>query len=395
VHDITDLKQAVKEIESLAKFPGENPNPILRIATDCTITYANRGSVPLLELWDCQVGQRLLDEYGNLILDVLRSGTSREIEILSGSTTYSLLLAPITEMGYVNIYGRDITKRKRAEIALQESEQRYATTLASIGDAVIAIDIRGKITFMNGVAEELTGWTLDEASMLPAKAVFNIINEYTRREVDDPVTKVLENGVIVGLANHTILIRKDGTEVAIDDSGAPIKDRDGNITGVVLVFRDITERKKAEEAIQRQAELIDLSPDGIMILKLDGTITFWSHGAELLYGWSKQEAAGQQAHTLLRTQFPQAMELIVEQIRQTGRWSGEIIHNAKDGRQVIVRSMWLAKFDDQGNVSEILESSVDITEHKHTEKTLRETTDYLENLIITPKLLLLSGIHTS
>lgn len=161
--------------------------------------------------------------------------------------------APIMEeggtVGAVIVF-RDITERKRAENALQESEQRFATTLASIGDAVISTDKEGKIAFMNGVAEELTGWTLQDALNLPAMRVFNIINEYTRKEVDDPITKVLENRAIVGLANHTSLIRSDGTEVAIDDSGAPIRDRNGEITGVVLVFRDISNRKKMEEALQ-------------------------------------------------------------------------------------------------------------------------------------------------
>jgi PAS domain-containing protein len=91
--------------------------------------------------------------------------------------------------------------------------------LASIGDAVIATDIAGKVTFMNGVAEQLTGWTLSEASLKPVKDVFNIVNEQSRVEVEDPVSKVLEKGMICGLANHTVLIRKNKTEVAIDDSG--------------------------------------------------------------------------------------------------------------------------------------------------------------------------------
>ena len=91
-----------------------------------------------------------------------------------------------------------------AQIALSESEQRWATTLASIGDAVIATDMLGKIKFMNGVAEKLTGWTLVEAAGRPVKEIFNIINEFTRKTVDDPVTKVLEKGTIVGLANHTL-----------------------------------------------------------------------------------------------------------------------------------------------------------------------------------------------
>ena len=135
------------------------------------------------------------------------------------------------------------------------------------------------------------------------KTVFNIVNEQTRLEVENPIDKVLREGMVVGLANHTVLIRKDGTEVPIDDSGAPIKDKDGKTTGVVLVFRDITERKKAEEAITRQAELIDLSPDAIIVRKLDGTITFWSEGAEKLYGWTKDEAIGQDINKLLKTEL--------------------------------------------------------------------------------------------
>ena len=151
-----------------------------------------------------------------------------------------------TEEG-LSVFVRDITERKQAEFALREGEQRWATTLASIGDAVIATDVAGKITFMNGVAEGLTGWTLHDAYEKPVIEVFNIINEQTRREVENPVTKVLREGMIVGLANHTILVRKDGKEVPIDDSGAPIRDADGKSMGVVLVFRDITERKRAEE----------------------------------------------------------------------------------------------------------------------------------------------------
>jgi len=142
--------------------------------------------------------------------------------------------------------GRDVTAQRRAEAALRQSERRWATTLASIGDAVMATDVDGRITFLNGVAETLTGWSLREATGRPVQEVFHIINEHTRLTVEDPVRKVLETGLIVGLANHTVLIRKDGTEIAIDDSGAPIRDDDGKVTGAVLVFRDITERRRAE-----------------------------------------------------------------------------------------------------------------------------------------------------
>ncbi|MCZ7402797.1 MAG: PAS domain S-box protein [Candidatus Methanoperedens sp.] len=153
---------------------------------------------------------------------------------------------------------RDITENKKAEEALRESEQRWATTLASIGDAVIATETEGRITYMNTEAEALTGWTLAEASAKPVTEVFNIINEYTRAEVEDPVSRVIQEGLVVGLANHTLLVRKDGTEVPIDDSGAPIKDRDGTTMGVVLVFRDITGRKRAEEALLKAHDELEL-----------------------------------------------------------------------------------------------------------------------------------------
>jgi PAS domain S-box-containing protein len=235
------------------------------------------------------------------------------------------------------------TDLEHAQTSLRESEQRWATTLASIGDAVIATDVSGQVRFMNGVAEALTGWTLSESSLKPVKEVFNIINEQTRTKVEDPVTKVLENGMILGLANHTVLVRKDGSDVPIDDSGAPIKDKTGKTIGVVLIFRDITERKKAEEATKRQADLIDLSPDAIMVRTFEGTITFWSKGAEELYGWKSSEANGKTSHALLETVFLEPLNDIVSQVKKDGQWSGELHHKTKDGRNVIVQSWWLAK----------------------------------------------------
>jgi PAS domain S-box-containing protein len=142
---------------------------------------------------------------------------------------------------------KQVEVRRKAEQALQESEQRWATTLASIGDAVIASDAAGDVTFLNAEAVRLTGWTLAEARGRPVAAVFNIINERTRKTVASPIPRILSEGVVVGLANHTLLVKKDGTETPIDDSGAPIMDENRNIRGVVLVFRDVTERRRADK----------------------------------------------------------------------------------------------------------------------------------------------------
>ncbi len=220
--------------------------------------------------------------------------------------------------------------------ALRESEQRWATTVASIGDAVMTTDIDGKITFMNPVAEALTGWTRSAASMKPLEDVFRIVNEESRRGVGSPADKALKEGRVVGLANHSLLVRKDGTEIPIDDSAAPIKDKEGNVRGVVLVFRDIIERKKAEEAQRRQAQLLHLSYDAIIVWRKDGAIEHWNRGAEQLYGFTESEALGRVTHELLKTIHPVPLPEIEAAMREHGQWEGELRHFAKDGHEVTV-----------------------------------------------------------
>ncbi len=141
----------------------------------------------------------------------------------------------------------DITKVKEQEAELQFSNQRFLTTLKSIGDAVIATDGFGKITFMNPIAEKLTRWSQDNAIGKSLAQVFRIVNEETRTVIESPVDQVIREGKLVGPGNHSLLITRDGTEVAIDDSGAPIYDSNGSLVGVVLVFRDVSEKRREEQ----------------------------------------------------------------------------------------------------------------------------------------------------
>ncbi len=144
---------------------------------------------------------------------------------------------------------RDITDRIKAEQELFKSRESLRTTLNSIGDGVITTDLDGRVTAMNPVAARLTGWTPEDAIGQPLKRVFNIINAITGDIAENPVARVLETGYIVGLANHTKLIARDGSEKQIADSGAPITDSEGNITGVVMVFRDVTEEYEMQEKL--------------------------------------------------------------------------------------------------------------------------------------------------
>jgi PAS domain S-box-containing protein len=152
-------------------------------------------------------------------------------------------------------YNRQIREIKLRSEESYAREQWLNTTIRSIGDAVIACDADGNVEFMNLVAEQLTGWKEAEAKGKSLHEIFPIFNEETRAAVENPVDKVRRFGTVVGLANHTFLVAKDGTEVCIDDSGAPIRNSSGKMIGVVLVFRDITERRMSEGALMRAEKL--------------------------------------------------------------------------------------------------------------------------------------------
>ncbi len=186
--------------------------------------------------------------------------------------------------------------RRETERELARERELLRITLASIGDAVISTDAAGRVTFLNAVAETLTGWTQAEAVGQPLPEVFRIVNEQTRQPAENPALRALREGVIVGLANHTILIAKDGTERPIDDSAAPIRDGDHAPVGAVLVFRDVTERKRIEDSLRESEaqfrQLAETIPQLAWMAQPDGHI-FWYNRRWYDYtGTTPQEMEG-------------------------------------------------------------------------------------------------------
>jgi PAS domain S-box-containing protein len=182
----------------------------------------------------------------------------------------------------------ELSERKRAQLALSKSEKWLSTTLASVGDAVIATDMNGAVAFMNSVAESLTGWTRAEAVGKSMDLVFDILNKETRLPVENPVKKVLRERRVVGLADHTLLLSKNGKEYDIEDSAAPILTDSGEGLGVVLVFRDITDTKRTEEETRRQKELLQL----ILASIADGVVVADSNGKFLLFNAAAEQVLG-------------------------------------------------------------------------------------------------------
>lgn len=185
----------------------------------------------------------------------LRAGRSRRSQRAAGSAflVANLLAACLLAMIWMQSRAAR-AERARHEEELVNQREWLATTLGSIGDAVLATDAAGTVQYINSVTARLTGWSAEEAPGRPIGEVFHIVNQDTREPAENPVTRALREGVVVGLANHTLLLSRSGNETPIDDSAAPIRSRDGRTLGVVLVFRDVTERQQAERERERLLE---------------------------------------------------------------------------------------------------------------------------------------------
>jgi PAS domain S-box-containing protein len=263
--------------------------------------------------------------------------------------------------------------RRQADEALRKQSEWLRLTLASIGDAVISTDAEGRVTFMNRVAENLTGWPEAEALGRPLGDVFQIVNEPTRQPVENPALRAMREGRIVGLANHTVLIARDGSERPIDDSAAPMRDEGGATLGSVLVFRDITERKRAEEDRARLAAIVESSDDAIVSKTLDGVIRSWNRGAERLFGYTAQEAVGQPITLIIPPERVDEERTILARLRRGERVDHfETVRVAKDGRRLDISLTVSPVQDHAGHIIGASKIARDITERKAMENALRD-----------------------
>lgn len=251
-----------------------------------------------------------------------------------------------------------------AALAEAENARHFLeTTLGSIGDAVISTDIEGSVAFANPVALALVGWPESEVKGKRLEEVFHIVNEFTRSAVESPVIKVLREGAIVGLANHTLLIRRDGSEIPIDDSAAPIRDASGTIQGTVLVFRDVTERRRAEEVTRRLASIVESSEDAIIGHDLSGLFTSWNRGAERIFGYSADEIIGRSTSVIAGAEQDDEMPGILARIARGERIEQfQGLRRTKSGKLVDVSITVSPIYDELGRIVGASKIARDITE---------------------------------
>jgi PAS domain S-box-containing protein len=301
-------------------------------------------------------------------------------EIGGGNLEYRVGTASKDEIGVLSrTFDRMAENLKSTMVhrdELAKSEERYRTTMMSVGDGVIGTDTEGRVELLNPVAEALTGWRQEEARGKPLEEVFRIINEGTRRTVENPVRRVMREGLVVGLANHTVLISRGGTELPIADSGAPIRDEKGDITGVVLVFRDQTQERAAEKALKESERKFrdtvraldegyySATPDGLLlehnpafsrILGFD--IAHDLKGAKLPDFWQNPDDRREYLNDLTTRGFVRNYLI-----------NAKTVH---DEKIVVMANSHLVK-DEKQRVERIEGTFTDFTDHKKAEDRIRK-----------------------
>ncbi len=235
---------------------------------------------------------------------------SRHFAIYAGlglTLLLGTLLALFSRRQLTNLsknYSEALRTAHDRSLDLAQLNERFSTTLHSIGDGVIATDERNYIVFMNSVAEKMTGWQADDAFARPSSEVFKIVSELTRMPVESPLDRALRKGELCYLESHTVLLARDGREISIDDSGAPIRDEKGKIRGAVLVFRDVSEQRRLEAArdlaLHELRRVLDATPDGVFEINFEGRIRFINTAGAQMLDYAPEELRDQNLHNLLQ-----------------------------------------------------------------------------------------------
>jgi PAS domain S-box-containing protein len=257
---------------------------------------------------------------------------------------------------------RALVAREEALRQAQTARDSLKTTLESIADAVISTDVEGRVVFANRVAQALVKWPESDFIGKPLDEVFHIVNEFTREKMESPVAKMLREGRITNVSDSTVLIAGDGSEIPIDESGAPVRGENGLIQGTVLVFRDVTVRRRADETSRLLASIVEFSSDAIIGKDLNGLITSWNKGAERIFGYSAEEMIGRPIFTLAPPDRVDEMKSILERIKKGERVESQTVRRTKNGDLINVSLSSSPLFDAFGRITGASKIARDITE---------------------------------
>jgi PAS domain S-box-containing protein len=325
-------------------------------------------------LYENQQGKIKMDALRDQVAEFQRVEEEQRVErIQVAHQRWILMVTSFTGLGlgfgiFISLFTRYHVKKLGTK--LLQSEERWTATLGSIGEAVIATDSEARITFLNSVAAVLTGWRAEEALGHPIGEVLKLINEKSGMSADNEVLRVLKEKKILSVANYVDLVTRDGREIAVEHSAAPIFASGKKVIGVVLIFRDVSERRQEQIETAEQAALLELTQDSVFVMDMAGTVLFWSRGAEAMLGYSKSQAAGAISHDLLHTEFSLPLAGIREELLRAEHWEGDLVMTAQSGRRIVVSSRWALQWSKRDQAPRVLVINSDITERKQGEEAL-------------------------
>ncbi len=374
--DITERKRAEEAIEHLARFPSENPNPVIRIAKDGVIIYANTAAKSLLSEWKREVGQSVPDFWRQKVATSFASGSSMRFEIERLDRVVSFEVSPVTDAGYVNAYGRDITERKKAEDLLQRSERRWIDSFNSLEDVMLIINTDYIIEKINDIGLKLFGKTREEVI---GKKCFQILHNLDSSIEQCPFKRTLKTGKAesVDLYDKTF-------DKYFNVSCSPIFNERDEIVRHVDLIKDITESKKSEKALEESEEryrsLFESAREGITITDSEGKIVRMNDAFATMLGYdSAEELVGFSAVELYHDR--EARRILFEEIGERGYVEGyELTLKKRDGSPISVLGSSLTRKDEEGNILQTEGFFMDITERKKVENALEESEERYRRL---------------
>ena len=369
IRNITERKREEEMIKGLARFPDENPYPILRLNEKGIILYANTASQAVLDDWKVTSGQEAPSFWRKKVAEVLANRSNQILEISMGARILSFVVVPIIEANYVNLYGQDITERKRGERAMIDNEERFRATFeqAAVGIAQVGID--GSWLRVNQRLCDIVGYTREELLGL----TFQDITHPDDLLADEEYVSQMLADKIKTYSMEKRYIRKDRNIVWINLTVSLVRGPSGEPKYFISVVENITEKKRAEERIAYQAQLLDNVNDAIVGSDEEFRITAWNASAESMYGWKQEEVLGRSGLDFLQTEWPQEdADEMRRKIASIGRWRGEASQKRKDGTWFPVEISSIVLHDESGKITGYLSVNRDISERKQSESAIRK-----------------------
>ena len=385
--ETTFRKKAEEKIESLSRFPLENPNVVFRVGADGTLLYLNPAGRFLLDEWKSDVGEAVPARIGLLVAEALASGSNINFEEKYGNHFFVFTLSPIKNEGYVNFYGLDITELKEMEKSVSVLNERFDMAQRAAGVGVWDWDITtGNIEWS---LEMFYLFGLDPQKISASFETWNsVLHPEDKKQVATKIDEALKNHSF--LYSEYRIVWPDGQIHWINALGKGVYDNQNKPTRMMGICLDVTERKKAEELLHEHETIIKSTSDAVFSTDNSFRLKTWNNAAEQIFGWAAEEVIGKTTSCVFSPIYPTLggdnREQAMDELMDKGFWSGEIVYYKKGGSTIPVSLSASLVKDENGNISGVVAIARDISARKSREKMLKETQRDLKHAQFVAKL---------